>query len=60
MAPSRISKSQRAQGRVVARSDGSGVEAMSEAGSRSSEDKDVTKLAKEMQREVLFSLGLSQ
>ena len=56
MAPSRISKPQRAKGRVVARSDGSEVEEMSEAGS----DKDVTKLAKEMQREVLLSLGLSQ
>lgn len=60
MAPARISKSQRAHGRVVARSDGSEVEEMSEAGSRSSEDKGVTELAEEMQREVLLSLGLNQ
>ena len=54
MEPVRVSKSQRAHGRVAARSDGSEVEEASQAGSQSSEDDNVTKLAKEMQREVLL------
>lgn len=52
-------KSQRSQARALAQGDGSEVDEPSRPGSQSSDDDQVTKLAVEMQREVLLRSGLS-
>ena len=59
MAPMRVLKSQRTQERALALSDGSQVEEPSQPGSQSSDDNQVTKLATEMQKEVVLCSGVS-